>query len=65
MDISVSGIKRDEIPTTLKHTTLSIKVHGADDEHEVFSLIEKAKAECSVYATISKVSEIEVLTEFD
>lgn len=65
MDISVSGIKRDEIPTTLKHTTLSIKVHGADDEQEVLSLIEKAKAECSVYATISKVSEIEVLTEFD
>ncbi len=64
MDIAVSGIKRDEVPTTLKHTELRITVTDADNREEVLSLIERAKAECSVYATISKVSEIETSVEF-
>ena len=64
MDITVKGLKRDSIPTTLKHTELDISVEGAEDRDEVISLIKRAESECSVYATISEVSEIEVRTEF-
>ena len=64
MDIAVKGLKRDEVPTTLRHTEIAITVKGADSEEEVLSLIGRAKKECSVYATISKVSEIDVITEF-
>ena len=64
MDIAVRGTKRDTIPTTLEHTVLDITVEGAEDEEEVLALIGRARSECSVYATISEVSEIDVRTEF-
>ncbi len=64
MEIKVTGHKRDEIPTTLCSTVLDITVYGAEDEEEVKALIRKASEECSIFATISKVSRMEVNTAF-
>ena len=63
-DIMVKGVKREEIPTTLEHTLLSITVHGADDEDEVRSLIGRAAEECSIFSTISMVSRMEITVDF-
>ena len=32
MDIAVTGLKRDEVPTTLRHTEIANTVKGADNE---------------------------------
>ena len=64
MDIKVTGIKREESPTTLKTTTLDITVNGAEDEEEVRSLIQKAAEDCSIYNTISQVSDMVINIEF-
>ena len=64
MEIRVTGRKREEVPTTLRHTVLDITVYGAEDEEEVRALIGRASEECSIFATISKVSMMEVNTSF-
>ena len=64
MEIRVTGRKREEVPTTLRHTVLDITVYGAEDEEEVRALIGRASEECSIFATLSKVSMMEVNTSF-
>lgn len=64
VDINVRGIKRDEVPTTLRKTVMAITATGAEDKEEFLSLVRKAESECSVFATISKVSEMEVNVDF-
>lgn len=64
IDMQVTGKKRDETPTTLKTTRLDMTVKGASDEAEFLSLVERAKAECSVFQTIAKVSEMIVEVKF-
>lgn len=64
MEIRITGYKRDEVPTTLRRTVLDITVYGAEDEEEVKALIGRASEECSIFATISKVSMMEVNTSF-
>ena len=64
MEITARGYKREEVPTTLCRTVLDITVHGAEEEEEVRSLIERASVECSIFATISKVSTMEINTVF-
>ncbi len=64
VDIEVIGNKRSETPTTLEKTTLLITVHDAQDKEEFESLVEKATKACSVYTTISAVSEMEWKIEY-
>ena len=64
VDINVRGMKRDEVPTTLRKTVMTITVSGAEDKDEFISLVRKTESECSVFATISKVSEMEVNVDF-
>ena len=64
MEITVRGYKREESPTTLERTFLDITVTGAGDEEEVRRLVGKAAEECSIYATISKVSSMEISIRF-
>ena len=65
LDITVTGKKRIEIPTTLEETTLKIIAKGVEDKEEFLSLTRRASEECSIYQTISKVSrmKLEVLFE--
>ena len=64
-DIHITGVKRKEVPTTLEHTVMDITVRGAEDEEEVKALIAKAAEDCSIFATISKVSKMEVKVKFE
>ena len=64
VDIKVRGIKRDEIPSTLKTTILEITACGVEDRDEFRALVEKAEAECSIFATVSGVSDMEVAISF-
>ncbi len=59
MTIDVNGTKRDALPSTLEKTELVITVKDAEDEEEFLSLARQAAAECSIYNTISQVSEME------
>ena len=43
---------------------MAITATGAEDKEEFLSLVRKAESECSVFATISKVSEMEVNVDF-
>ena len=64
-DIKVTGVKRKEIPSTLEHVQMDITVHGAEDEEETRALIDRAARECSIFATISKVCQIEIRVKFE
>ena len=64
IEVKVTGNKRDETPSTLKTTKLDITVKGATDEAEFLALADRAKAECSIFQTISKVSEMIVGVKF-
>ena len=63
--IHVEGEKREEVPTTLKHTLISIKAKGIEDKEKFNSAVTKACQTCSIYQTISKVSEMEVQIAFE
>lgn len=62
--VLVKGIKRDEIPTTLKQTDIVIEIKNASNEKGVLSSAELAKKYCSIYETISKVSEMSLEVKF-
>lgn len=64
IELKITGLKRDEVPSTLKTTILQMKVKGASDEEEFKALAEKAQAECSIYRTISSVSDMVVEIKF-
>lgn len=64
IELKVTGRKRDEIPSTLKTTNLDITVKGASDPEEFKALAARAQKECSIYQTISGVSEMIVNITF-
>lgn len=64
VEITVTGIKRDTVPTTLEKTIISITVHGATDDDEFRALVAEAEKNCSIYNTIKTVSEMEVEIKF-
>ena len=61
----VTGTKRTEVPTTLEHVLMSVKVVGVSDETQANKCFELAKKYCSVYSTISHVAEIEVVISYE
>ncbi len=64
VEITVTGIKRDAAPSTLEKTTLAITAEGVTDEEEFRALAKQASEECSIYNTISRVSEMEIIITF-
>ena len=64
VEINVTGEKREEEPTTLKKTVLDIKVKDAEDKDEFMHLVAEASKRCSIYSTISHVSEMSVNVTF-
>lgn len=60
VSITVRGIKREEVPTTLRNTYMDIEAYGIEDREEFEELVKKAQDACSIYRTISEVSDISV-----
>lgn len=64
-EISVQGVKRETSPTTLKYVRLDVRFFGAvaEDQKKYERAASLAAKYCSIYQTISQVSEMEVVTE--
>ena len=62
----IKGIKREEIPTTLKEVNIIVTVNGVNEnDYEGFrKAMEMAKNYCSVYTTLSHVAEMKLHLEF-
>lgn len=56
----VEGEKRDEVPTTLKWVKVTVTLPKGQEEQLTKSM-ELAKKYCSVFTTISKVAEMELV----
>ena len=64
VEIELSGVKRDETPTTLKNCRLEMTVTGAEDEPGLQEIFDLAGRNCSIYQTISQVAEMESIIIF-
>ncbi len=65
VDIKVEGEKREEVPTTLKNTTVTMKVKGVSDKAMFIDLANEASKRCSIWQTLIKVSAMELVIEFE
>ncbi len=57
-DITVSGEKRTEIPTTLERVHLKVEIASNGRNEAVLKSFELACKYCSIYETVSKVATI-------
>ncbi len=57
---AIDGIKRDEVPATLKTVNITVTVTGVDedDQKAVHKSFDLATRYCSVFQTISQVAEM-------
>jgi len=62
--IDIHGVKRDEVPTTLKEVSMVVTVEGASEEKGFARAAELAAKYCSVHETISKVAQIDLELRF-
>lgn len=62
--IEVDGTKRDAIPTTLEQVTLRVEARGVDNQQKFLKAFETATRYCSIYQTISQVSQMSWSVEF-
>lgn len=63
-NIAVHGVKRDEVPTTLKEVEMVFTIKGAKDEKGFARAGELAAKYCSVHDTVSKVADIHLELRF-
>lgn len=63
--IEISGVKREEIPTTLKNVDMIVTVYGATSEKGFEQTSKLAAKYCSVHETISKVADINLILKFN
>jgi len=64
-ELQIRGVKRDEVPTTLRTVEMVFILHGAKGEKGFSRAAELAAKYCSVHETVSKVAEIRFRLEFD
>lgn len=62
--IDITGVKREEVPTTLKTVTMVFTIKGAKDEKGFARAAELAGKYCSVHETIKQVADITLETVF-
>lgn len=65
VEIKAQGQKRKESPTTLEYTSLEIVGYNVTDKEEFEGLVKKTTETCSIFQTISKVSEMDVVIRFE
>ena len=63
--ITARGVKRTTSPTTLEHTSLEIIGKNISDKEEFEHLVKKASESCSIFQTIAKVSEMDIVIRFE
>lgn len=64
VDIAIHGIKRDQVPETLKTVEMTITVRGAREEKGFDRASQLAAKYCSVHETIAQVADIALKLEF-
>ncbi len=64
-DITIHGVKREEVPTTLKSVDMAFVIHGAKEKKGFKRAADLAAKYCSVHETISKVADIRIDLRFD
>jgi putative redox protein len=64
VDIAIHGVKRDEIPTTLKTVDMVVTVRGAASEKGFDRASTLSAKYCSVHETIAKVAQINLTLKF-
>ena len=62
--IDIHGIKRDEVPTTLKDVSMTLTIQGAPDEKGFARAAQLAAKYCSVHETIARVAHISLELRF-
>lgn len=62
--IEISGVKREETPTTLKTVDMTVIIYGAVSENGFEQTATLAAKYCSVHETISKVADIKLTLQF-
>jgi len=63
-DIIITGEKRKTIPMTLEWVNVIIEIKNASDEKGVQKAAQLAAKYCSVYETISKVADMDLVVKF-
>lgn len=64
VDVTVTGEKRQDVPTTLKWTNMEIVAFGVADEAAFLKSVELAAKYCSIHHTIAQVSDMTHTVEF-
>ncbi len=64
VEITVTGEKRKDIPTTLLWGKLLVKVFNAEKESGIIKSAELAAKYCSIYQTLSHVADLSWDVEF-
>ena len=64
-DIAIHGVKRDEIPTTLKSVDMVGTIKGAANQKGFERASGLAAQYCSVHATVAKVADIALTHRFE
>lgn len=62
----VTGVKREEIPTTLKEVTVRVSITGADKEKQkaIIKSMDLAEKYCSISAMIQMIANIDITIAF-
>lgn len=64
-DIAIHGVKREEIPTTLKTVDMVVTIKGAGNQKGFERASGLAAQYCSVHATVAKVADITLTLRFE
>src|SRR5690554_2229675 len=64
ISFEVDGEKQEEVPTTLKMVTIAVTATGVENQQKFTKAFETATRYCSIYQTISQVSEMHWSVDF-
>ncbi len=66
VNYAIEGIKREEVPTTLKQVDIDVTINGADEDKklQIEKAFDLATKYCSVYQTIANVAKMNTSVKF-
>ncbi len=64
ISFEVNGNKRDAVPTTLEEVIITVQASGVENQQKFLKAFETATRYCSIYQTISHVSEMSWSVDF-
>ena len=64
ISFEVQGENREDVPTTLKMVTIAVTATGVENQQKFTRAFETATRYCSIYQTISQVSEMHWSVDF-